>query len=87
MSNTTYHAIVVYNQESDTWYVESYSDYNGGEGDIYSEDDDEWRNAENEIEEYYDKASWNALKSAVEGIKAIPRFGTTEPTAEPDLIY
>lgn len=87
MSERQYHAVVYYDEDTDSWYVEPYSDFTGSDGDIYDPEEGEWRNANTSEEEYYDKSSWQKLKEAVEAIKPIPRFGTPLDNSEPDVIY
>lgn len=87
MSERQYHSVVYYDEADDKWVVEPYSDFIGGDGDIYDYDQEEWRNCITEEEEYYDKTSWEKLKEAVASIKPIPRFGAPLDNSEPDVIY
>lgn len=86
MSGRQYHAVVYYDEDTDTWHIEPYSDFTGADGDIYDEEGD-WRGANTEEEEYYDKTSWQGLKETLTSMKPIPRFGTPLDNSEPDVIY
>ena len=79
-----FHYVLVYDEESNSWRVETYE---AGDGDIWDTDEQEWRWADDEVQEGerdLDGNLYEILKTATRTL-ALPKI--TPTGEEPDLLY
>ena len=84
MGKRHFHYVLVYKEETNEWYVETYE---VGDGDIYDPDLDEWRWADDDIvagETDLDGSLYKELELAVDKLP-LPKM--TPAGQEPDLLY
>jgi hypothetical protein len=83
-----HYACVFYDTKSGRWYVESWESATGrDEGDIYDEEQEEWRYPNEDLvagEEELDSQVWKTLEEAV---AKMPSLKAETPSEEPDVIY
>lgn len=79
-----FHYALVYNDETNEWYIETYE---MRDGDIYDSDLDEWRWADDDVvegERDLDGKLYDILKKALD---KLPKPIITPAGQEPDLLY
>ena len=79
-----FHYALVYNDETNEWYIETYE---MSDGDIYDSDLDEWRWADDDVvegERDLDGKLYDILKKALD---KLPKPIITPAGQEPDLLY
>lgn len=84
MADRHFHYVLVYKEATNEWYIETYE---MGDGDIYDNDLDEWRWADDEViagEQDLDGELYNILQKAKD---TLPTPIITPAGQEPDLLY
>ena len=79
-----FHYVLVYDEESSSWRIETYE---MNDGDIWDSELDEWRWADDEVQEGerdFDGALYEIIRTAIPTL-ATPK--TTPAGQEPDLLY
>lgn len=79
-----FHYALVYNDETNEWYLDTYE---MGDGDIYDSDTEEWRWADDDVvagEQDLDGKLYGILKEALD---KLPKPIITPAGQEPDLLY
>lgn len=79
-----FHYALVYNDETNEWYIDTYG---MNDGDIYDSDLDEWRWADNEVQEGERDLDGKLYDIIKEALNKLPKPIMTPAGQEPDLLY
>ena len=86
-----HHAVIIYDTDTGAFYLDNWENATGrDEGDVWDDENDEWRYPSDEAvegEEKLDEEIWKILREQVAKLPTKILQSEQEKTEEPDLLY